>query len=116
MTQIDNITDSANQLIQVVLDDGSEVQIILVYRPATQRWTMDISHEKLTTTNVSVCNYPNMLRQWRNLIPFGIACATVSGQDPVDIEDFVNGNATLYALNAADVLGVEANVFDGVLH
>lgn len=115
MRRIDNITDQANQVIQVVLSDGSLLQMTLVYRPATQRWTMDVSHPLLTTTNIGVVDYPNLLRPWIRLITFGLACVTVSGQDPVDISDFVNGNAAIYALTEAEVLQVEEDIFGGVL-
>lgn len=115
MTQIDNVTDQANQLIQVVLEDGSVLQLTLVYRPAIARWTVDISHTLLTTANIGISDFPNLLNPWRNLINFGLACATVSGQDPIDLEDFVNGNAALYVLDQADVISVEETLFGGVL-
>lgn len=115
MTQIDNITDDADQLTQVVLDDGSIMQLEIFYNPATQRWAFNMTHTLLTVQGVNLDLSPNLLRQWRNVIPFGFACNTITGVDPTNIEDFVNGNAALYALNAADVLLVEENVYGGVL-
>lgn len=115
MNAIDNITDQADQVTQVILSDGSVLQLELFYNGATQRWTMDVSHPLLEVDGINIDDFPNIMRPWRNLVPFGIACQTVSGQDPTSIEDFVNGNAVLYVLTAADVLLIEENVFGGVL-
>jgi hypothetical protein len=115
MTAVDNITDQADQLTQVVLPDGSILQLELFYEAATQRWTMDVTHPLLTVQGINIDNFPNVLRPWRNVVPFGLACQTVTSEDPTNIEDFVNGNAVLYTLTEADVLAVEQNVFGGVL-
>ncbi len=115
MTQIDNITDQANQTTQVVLEDGSILTLQFIYDGSTERWTVNVSHTLLTVNGMNVSCYPNMLRAWRNLIPFGLACTTLSGYDPTNVQDFINGQAQLYVLNEADVQDVEETVFGGVL-
>ncbi len=115
MTAIDNLTDQSDQLTQVILPDGSVLQIELLFMAAIERWILNVSHPLLVTQGITLADFPNLLRSWRNLVPFGVACQTVSGQDPVNVEDFVNGNAALYALDAADVQAVEQTVFGGVL-
>lgn len=115
MIRVDNLTDQADQIVNVVLGDGTILTLELYFNPATERWTVDVSHETLTVAGVNICNFPNLLRAWRNVVAFGLACATTTGQDPTNVEDFVNGNATLFVLDAADVQGVEVNVFGGVL-
>ena len=52
-----------------------------------------------------------MLRQYRNIIPFGIACLTASGLDPYTVDDFQNQASNLYLLTAEDVAGIEAELF-----
>jgi hypothetical protein len=115
MTLITNITDQADQITQLVLPDGSILQVELFYDAATQRWTMNVSHPLLEVDGINIDNFPNILRPWRNVVPFGLACQTVTGEDPTNVEDFVNGNAALYVLTATDVQAVEENVFGGVL-
>lgn len=115
MTQIDNLTNQADQVTQVVLDDGSVMQLELVFQATTQRWTVNVSHPQITINGLNLCVGANVLRTWRNVITFGLACNTTDGADPFDIEDLVNGRAQLYSLNAADVQAVEANVYGGVL-
>ncbi len=115
MTRIDNITDQASQRTQPVLADGSVLTIDLLYNGATQHWSMTIQHTLLATASLNVCAFPNILREWRNLIAFGIACITTTGQDPTSVDDFINGVASLYLLDEADVLAAEDQIFGGVL-
>lgn len=115
MNQIDNLSDDANQLTRVALPDGSLVSLALVYRPATQRWTVSVTRNDFTVNNVNLCVHPNILRQWRNLIPFGLACVTTDSGDPVLIDDFTSGRATLYILTQADVTEVELNIFGALV-
>lgn len=115
MTLIDNITSQSNQVTQVVLADGSIMTLTLIFTAAIQRWTFHVQHPKLVLSGLNLCLHPNILREWRNLIPFGLACNTITGVDPIDVEAFSSGRAQLYALSAADVQLVEQNVFGGVL-
>lgn len=107
MKQIDNISDDANQLSNVILDDGSIAAIQLVYRPATQRWTLTVSRGTFKVEGIQVTYHQNLMRQWRHLIPFGIACTTVDMADPVFIDDFSSGRAALYVLSESEVDSVE---------
>jgi hypothetical protein len=111
MIQITTITDDADQLFYTTLDDGSVLTIELVYRPGIQRWSMNISHPLLTLNGYNLCTHENILRPYRNNIPFGIMIASTDGYDPVSIEDFVNGRILFYILNASDVAYLEENVF-----
>jgi len=108
MNSIDNITADSNQITNVVLDDGTIVSINLIYRPATQRWTIDVAYGSFIANGINVCIHPNFMREWRNVIPFGIGCTTTDGIDPVYLEDFANGRATLHILNHDEVQQIEA--------
>ncbi len=111
MNLIENISDDANQLVQLVLPDASIVSLSLVYRPAIQRWTIDVSHPLLTVDEINVTTNPNMLRSFRRQIAWGIGCVTTDGADPVYLEDFADGRASLYLLDQADIDLMEATIF-----
>lgn len=111
MKLIENLSDSARQTTHVVLDDGSVVEIRLIYRPAIQRWQIDIIHPLLTMYGKTLCNHPNLLRQFRNTAGFGMACIMSDGTEPNAIGDFLNGRAQIYILNEADILAIETDVF-----
>lgn len=111
MNSIDNLTSDANQITKVVLDDGSTVIINLVFQAAVQRWTMDVLRQDFQANGIGVCIHPNFMREWRNIIPFGIGCTTIDGADPVFVDDFSSGRATLHILTEADVEFMEATYF-----
>lgn len=107
MQSIDNISNNANQVITFVIDDGSTVVLNLIYHPAVERWVANIIHESLTVFSINICLHPNMLRDWKNIIDFGLMCTTIDGIDPLYIDDFSNGRATLYILDKDDINTVE---------
>ena len=110
-TLINSVTNFADQLISVALPDATRVDLELIYQGTTERWIMNVAYGAFTANGVGVCCFPNVLRQWRNVIPFGIACVTPNLTDPVNINDFSNGIASLYLLSSDDVEAVETSVF-----
>lgn len=118
MNAINQLTDSAFQTTTLQMPDGSTGALNLYYRASTPRWFFDFLHPALPKggpVGNGLVTYPNLLRPWQNIVPFGFACVTNDGQDPVAVDDFITGYATLYILNASDVLTVEADVFNNVL-
>ena len=112
MKQITNLSDEADQLTKVVLDDGSVAVFEFVYLPAIERWVFSVSHPTLTVNRMILCAGPNVLRDFRNVISFGLGCYSTDGADPFYIEDFASGRITLYVLvNAAEVAAVETTIF-----
>lgn len=119
MIQLNNLTDDAIQQLQVPLADGSLVTLTFTYRAATQRWTCDVQHPTIPSGGaiygMNLCVHPNILRQWRLIIPFGMAIESSDNGDPVTQEDFVNGRITVFILDNSDgntdVDQVEENVF-----
>lgn len=112
MQQINTLTNDADQLMIVPLADGSELQLEFIYRPAIQRWVVNVSHPLLELKGFNVCLGPNILRQWRNLVPFGLAITATDGLDPVDISDFVTGRVSVFILSAAEVQQVEDEILN----
>lgn len=113
MIQIDNITDDASQEITVNMDDGTTLAIQLLYLSSSQRWSVNLSHsdsELFTANGIVLTVHPNLLRQWKNIINFGLTCATVDGVDPIDVADFSNGRASLFILNSDDVQTIEDTI------
>ena len=98
-------------MVTVVLDDGSIAQFEFFYRGGVQRWFVNITHPLITLKGYGLTQGPNILRPWRNLIPFGIAVVAIDGIDPIQATDFQNGRVLIYVLNAADIQIIEQEVF-----
>lgn len=111
MTQIDNLTDFANQQTVLILDDGNTAAVNFVFDAATERWVISVTYGTKVLNGIGLCCSPNILRQWKNVLPFGLACVTADQTDPFDINDFASGRVKMYLLTAADVEQVERDVF-----
>jgi hypothetical protein len=110
MQRIDTLTDAADQVVTLALPDKSLLTLELIYRPRIKRWTFDLAHPLLVLNGLNLCVSLNLLRAWRNLIPFGLGCATNDGGDVCFIDDFATGRASLYGLSADEVKLAEAAV------
>ena len=56
----------------------------------------------LVLNNMRIVNSPNMLHQYRNKIPFGLACFSITQREPNLQDDFSNAASTLYILTEAE--------------
>jgi len=120
MTKIDNLSSSASQITRVILTDGSILTLEARYMAAVQRWNVNLSWPgpaaaPLATpfqiNGLNLSHAPNILRPWRDLIPFGLSCVAKDGVDPIDVNDFEQERVQLYILDNDEVLSVEQNVY-----
>lgn len=84
---INNLTAAAVQTSTALLSDGSAVTLTFRYRPAVQRWTVDVERGTFIARGIGLATNPNLLRLWRRVIPFGLAVSTVDGTDPFMADD-----------------------------
>lgn len=107
MKQITTLTNNARQTFNAVLDDGSIVIINLVYTPANSCWNYSFQYGSFISSNRKLVVSPNLLRAFRNILPFGLALVTSDGYEAIYQNDFVNLRASLYTLNSADIVKAE---------
>lgn len=104
MFVIQTITTDPQQQQAWVLQDGTQVVVQLEFKPMQLGWFFDsLVYGDFTLTGFRIVNSPNMLHQFRNQLPFGIACATKGNREPNQQQDFASGNSVLYLLSAAEV-------------
>jgi len=119
MFQIDSLTDDATQAMEIRLSDGTSFTLTLYYKPTIQRWMFDCSYLNWSANGQGLCVHPNILRNWLNIIPFGLAITSSDKADPFNLEDFLNGRISIYVLdNTADnndVDQVEQQIFGKVV-
>lgn len=123
MFAVNNLTASGNQTSACLLADGSTVTLTFRYRAAVQRWTVDVAYRDYVNNGMGLATHPNLLRDWRLVIPFGLQVATVDGTDPFLADDLAYSPGggrprvvvrILDATNGgADVADVEAKFFAG---
>jgi hypothetical protein len=111
MLYINHLTDDAQQQTYITGIPDITINFTLRFLPRIQTWIMGVSYNDFSAQGIPVTTSPNILRQFRNQIPFGIACVTASGLDPYTVEDFLTQASNLYLLNSTDVQLVEVGFF-----
>ena len=115
MKIIQGITDAPNQQMDVLIEGGTVATLTLYYREQQQAWFYDINwNGNFICSGRQVVVHPNMLRQFRNLIPFGLAAFSPSNLEPLSQNAFADGTGTLVLLNATDVTNAESTFFPGL--
>lgn len=115
MKLIDTLGSEANQTTKMALDDGSIVSFNFRYLPRVQRWMFDITHTSITLLGNNLCLHPNILRAFRNTIPFGLAVVATDSVDPVDINAFSSGRVSVYVLSSDEVQQIEQQIFGSAI-
>jgi hypothetical protein len=110
MTLINSITDKTYQALGLVLADGSKVSMLLRYVSNQQGWFYTLSYGSFSVSNRRIVTSPNMLRAFRDIIPFGLSCTTTDGYEPIFSTDFSEGRAKLYLLTEEDMTYVEEEI------
>lgn len=104
MQQIQQITDDSLQTQNLILPDGTVFTITLYFAPMQYGWFVrDLTYQTFEITNVRIVNSPNFLQQYRNIIPFGLACFSKNEREPSQQQDFSSGASKIYVLTAAEV-------------
>lgn len=112
MTQITTITDAPNQNIVITLGDGTTINLTLNFYANQSGWFYSLSYNSgaFIVNNRRLVTSPNMLSQFQNIIPFGIAVTTTDGYEPIYIDDFITKRASFYVLTADDVALLQSKV------
>ena len=114
MQQVTGISSNPAQVLNLTADDGSAVTITLEFRPQQSGWFFDLlwngTNPATEIDGLRLTVFPNILRQWKNLLSFGLACITQDGREPMTVDAFETGYATLVFLSAADVAQVESQI------
>lgn len=105
MFQIQQVTTAPYQKQTLLLPDGGQVAITVRFVPMQLSWVIEtLTYNTFTLNNLRITNSPNMLHQFRNQIPFGLACFSVNNREPSLQQDFFSQASVLYILNAAETI------------
>lgn len=109
MKKLTQINSDPKQQVIFVLDDQTTFTFYLEYRRNTQGWYFSLTYDTkdFEIDEQRLTNHPNILRQFKNILPFGLMCYLPDGTEPMYIDDFTNNRVQLYILNASDVEEIE---------
>lgn len=113
MKVLDGIRATGTQKLSTAAENGTLIEMVLYFLPASQSWKIDITYGDFVLNGNRVYNSPNMLCQYSNIIPFGLSCTVEDGGEPFLVNDFSGGRCQLLVLTAADVLEIEEALMEG---
>lgn len=114
MNLIQGITDQPKQTIQLQIADGSAATWTLEYKPNQLGWFWGLTWGSVDIQGCRLVSSPNILRQYREILPFGLSILSIGNVEPLNQEDFSDGTITVYLLDSTDVALVESEVFPGL--
>lgn len=104
MYLIQQITNDSLQKQTFVLPDGSTFDLTIRFVPAQLGWFIDeLVYGSFTLNSVRITNSPNMIQQFKNQVPFGLACFSTADREPSQQNDFSSAASLLYILTAEEV-------------
>lgn len=116
MNYLSNITAAPLQQQNIVLPDGTTFSMTIYYVPMQYGWYItNLTYGTFILNSVRITNNANMLYQWQNLIPFGLACFSNSQREPSLQQDFLSKSSNLYVLTQAECEAYAAYIRGGSL-
>ena len=112
MFQITQLDNNPRQEITMLLEDNTRVVFSFEYKPNQMSWFFGVKYgENINYQNIRLTTAYNLLRAYRNYMPFGLRVDTADTEEPTDLNDFITGYAKVYLLNKKDIETVEANFY-----
>lgn len=113
MQLMEQITTDPRQKQSFVLPDGTTFTLQLSYKPQQLGWFIEeLSYKEFILSGYRICTSPNILYQFKNQIPFGIACLTSQNEEPTQQQDFASARSQLYLLDGTDIATL-AEIYSG---
>lgn len=107
MYLITGISDDPKQNLNLILYNGKTLLLNLEFKSMQLGWFGSLVYGDVTINNFRIMTSPNMLRQFKNIIPFGLSCLVNGNQEPMLKQDFLSKRASLYILNENEVDTIE---------
>lgn len=111
MYLLNNLDNEPKQRLTMMLEDNTRLVLTFEYRANQEGWFFGFTYGDNTYQNIRLTTSYNILRAYRNWLPFGLRCDTVDEGEPVGIDDFVTGYAKVYLLTREDVQAIEGNYY-----
>lgn len=112
MIRITKLTNASKQKVLVIGEDGEQVLIELTYSSTQEAWNMNLTHDDFTANGIQLTVSPNILHNFKNILPFAIACDSLDGFEPKYIDDFSDGRIKLFMLSGDEKDTLEEVFFE----
>ena len=114
MKQITEITNDYKQQLAPTLEDNSVFNFELKYKVQEEAWLYSIVYKNLVIKNSKLVLSSNLLSQWKNILPFGLACISndekSKNSDPFLLNDFSSGRVQIFILTKSEAEELENSI------
>lgn len=111
MKQITTLTNNSKQKITIVQENGEQFIFQLIYLPAQEIWIYNIEKDNFVAKGRTLVLGANIIRRFRRLINFGIACVSNDSIEPFHINDFTENRIKIYILTKEEVEQIERELY-----
>ena len=111
MLLLANVSNDYKQKFQLLTEDNKSFLFKLEFIENQQSWFFSLTYNNLSINNKRLITSPNFLRQFQNILPFGMSCITDDGSEPFEIDDFSKERVKLYILTSGEVQTMETSVY-----
>ena len=112
MVRVTSITDDYQQRhILPIAGFSTLCYFTMEFSVNLNAWFFSLEYGEFAINGNQLVVSENLLRQWANKLPFGLAVTTKSRIDPVTVDAFSTGEASLYITTADDVAAIEATFY-----
>ena len=98
------MTITENTTIQIINAKNETYTGYLNYNSSRQGWFLDLVSESFKIYGLRITSIPNVLRQWKDILGFGLSVSCENNSEPFFFEDFNTGRAKLYLLEPDDLI------------
>lgn len=112
MLWINEVTSDPKQRHLITIAGYENASITLEFCSSQHCWFFSLVWEDFAIYGKRLVVSPNLLRQWKEILPFGLAVMTSNNLDPLTQDAFAQGIASLYVLTSEDVQEVEAYTYE----
>lgn len=114
MYPIEQVTNDTLQRQVLVLPDGSFIDLTICFVPMQAGWFIrTLIYGTFIVHNIRITTGPDMLYQFKNQIPFGLACFNKDNREPTFQQDFSSGACKLYVLTSDEVTELTGAIQNG---
>lgn len=114
MYQIMSLGNEPKQEIIMMINSRARIVLNFEYKANQLGWFFGFKYKDINYQNIRLTTSFNILRAYRNYLPFGLRCDTVDNNEPTNINDFINGYAKVYLLEQNDVEAIEGIYYQKV--
>ena len=107
MKVLSGIMATGQQRLSTMAYNGDVIEMTLYFQSRTGSWKIDVSCDDFIVKGLRVSHVPNILSQYKNIIPFGIGVVITDGGEPFLINDFSTGRVELAILSPDEVNSIE---------